>query len=265
MAVLQGNLLSTSLGRNVPFSAVIPTGNFGILLGIPRPQGPFKTLYLLHGIGSDHTDWLYNTSISAMAEAYGVAVIMPSGENGFYVDAGGGSDYGRFIGEELVRLTRGIFNLSGNRADTYIAGLSMGGFGALRNGIKYSETFGGAAGLSSALVVTPDLVIDEESPFPFTRKSFYQRAFGDIELLNGSDRDLYTLAQQRAQTGALPRLYMACGTEDSLRPANLALRDHWLSLGIPVTYDEGPGGHEWKFWDTYIAKVLAWMTGSDPA
>lgn len=259
MAIIQGNIMSNALQRTVPFAAILPTGDFGVIMGKPKPKGPFKTLYLLHGIGGDHMDWLIGSSIAAMAEEKGIAVIMPSAENGFYVDAAGGADYGRYVGEELVRTTREIFNLSTKREDTFIAGLSMGGYGALRNGLKYSDTFGYAAGLSSALVVDEASAPDDSSWFPFLRRSYFQRTFGDLSKISCSDLDLYALAKTRQQEIKLPRLYLACGTDDELVRENRAFRDYLQAEEIPVTYEEGPGGHEWSFWNTYIAKVLNWL------
>lgn len=263
MAIFHGNIMSVCLGRTVPIIAVIPSGSFGAIVGIPKPDGPFRTLYLLHGIGGDHTDWLYNTGIAALAEARGIAVILPSGENGFYVDAAGGANYGQYIGKELVTATRGIFNLSDQRKDTYIAGLSMGGYGALRNGLKYSDTFAGAAGLSPALVVGHPELYDEKAKFPFLRPSYQKRTFGDVTKITGSDRDIYALASKRKDEGALPRLYLACGTEDELLPASRDYHKHLAAENIPVTYEEGPGGHEWDFWRTYLIRVLDWMAAED--
>ena len=138
MAIIEVNFISQCLMRTVTFNAIIPADKFGPQAA--AQQKPFKTLYLLHGI-------------QAWAEANDLAVIMPSGENRFYLDdEKSGERYGEFIGRELVEFTRKLFPLSDRREDTFIAGLSMGGYGALRNGLKYAETFGCVAGLSSALI-----------------------------------------------------------------------------------------------------------------
>jgi putative tributyrin esterase len=260
MAIFHGSILSVSLGRSVPICAIVPAGGFAAIMGQPKPAGPFKTLYLLHGIGGDQTDWLYGSTIAAQAEAARIAVIMPAGENSFYVDAPGGANYSRFIGDELVTATRGIFNLSDRREDTFIAGLSMGGYGALHNGLKHGGRFGGAAALSAALVVGQPEIYSEDDSFPFLRPSYHERTFGDLAKIAGSEFDLSALARERKLQGNLPRLFMACGTEDSLLGANRKYRDFLVSEGIDVMYEEGPGGHDWKFWDTIIARVLAWMS-----
>ena len=115
---------------------------------------PYKTLYLLHGLLGNCTDWVMNTNIQRLAEDRNLAVVMPSGENSFYVNQIlPNNDFGEYIGRELVEMTRRMFPLSHKREDTFIAGLSMGGFGALRNGLKYHETFGYIAVLSGALQI----------------------------------------------------------------------------------------------------------------
>ena len=153
MALIQTTYFSKALSRNVTFTAVIPAPKM-VFPGMPAPEKkPFKTLYLLHGILGNHADWSSCSRIRMLAEEKNLAVMMPSGENSFYVDDEvRGNMFGEFIGVDLVEATREIFKLSDKREDTYIAGLSMGGYGAIRNGLKYCDTFSHVAGLSSALI-----------------------------------------------------------------------------------------------------------------
>ena len=134
MAVFQVNFMAETLGRTVPLFAILPTDK-SYLPGMERREEgkPYKTLYLLHGIVGNYTDWIYGTRIQRWAEERDLAVVMPSGDNSMYLDHAV-DRYGEFIGKELVEFTRKTFPLSGKREDTYIGGLSMGGFGALRNG-----------------------------------------------------------------------------------------------------------------------------------
>ena len=153
MAYLQINFLSESLCRQTILNAVVPVGG-----------KPFKTLYLLHGLYGNCMDWLANTRIAYWAEARNLAVIMPSADNSFYTDNEKSfAMYGEFFGRELVDVTRELLPLSHRREDTFIAGLSMGGYGAIRTGLKYHKTFGAIAGLSSALIT-------DDAPF-FTNAS----------------------------------------------------------------------------------------------
>ena len=224
------------------------------------PQGPFKTLYLLHGIFGDETDWVCGTRLQSWAQDRNLAVVMPAGENSFYVDNPRASRlYGTYIGKELVDFTRRTFPLSAKREDTFIGGLSMGGFGAIVNGLQNPETFGAVCALSSALILDSMMENKEYTDFLMTNKGYYESVFGDLDQVRGSDMDYDALAEKVAKEPVKPRFYMACGTEDGLIGVNRAFRDHLQGLGFDVTYEEGPGVHDWYFWDKYILKAMEWL------
>ena len=261
MALIQVNYVSAALMRTVTFQAVIPADKI-TFPGMPEKEfRTFKTLYLLHGVFGNYTDWVSGTNIQRWAEKKDLAVIMPSGDNMFYVDQEGAHNhYGEFVGKELVEFTRKLFPLSGRREDTFIAGLSMGGFGALRNGLKYHETFGRIAGLSSALVTDTLSSRTNDTPVFIESRAYAESVFGDLEEAVESDKNPAFQAKKLAREGkTLPQIYLACGTEDSLLPANRAFRDLLKEAGYPVTYEEGKGGHEWDFWNRYIRRVLDWL------
>ena len=260
MAFLSGNFMSQCLARTVPFQAVIPTKTFQDVIGAGdrsyTDTKPFKTLYLLHGIGGSDIDWLIGTCLGLYAENANIAVIMPAGENGFYTDNTAVERYGEFVGQELVEATRAMFNLSHKKEDTAIGGLSMGGYGALRNGLKYADTFGKIVALSAALVVDD---IDQSGNLafpPFNTLEYFGKVFGDISAVQGSDLDVKALADKHAKD---VEIFMACGTEDFLLAKNRAYRDYLAQIGANFTYSEGPGGHDWGFWDTYIEKAIGWL------
>lgn len=257
MALIQANIISGSLERMVPIQVILPVEKY--LDGAEKRL--FPTLYLLHGVTGNCTDWLTRTNILRWAEAKGLAVVMPSGENSFYVDRPERrSCYGQFVGQELVRLTRAMFPLSCRREDTFIAGLSMGGYGAVRNGLKYHDTFSRIAGLSSANVVDGIEKRTNNASSFLGRRDFAESIFGDLTKVRDSDSDPRWLAEQLRLTGApFPKIYLACGTEDGLLESNWRLRDALRAAGADVTYEEGPGDHEWDFWDRYIRRVLDWL------
>ena len=259
MALLDGNSMSRSLGRPVPIQVVLPTDKMAGPQG-QAPQGPFKTLYLLHGIFGDETDWVCGTRLQSWAQDRNLAVVMPAGENSFYVDNPRASRlYGTYIGKELVDFTRRTFPLSAKREDTFIGGLSMGGFGAIVNGLQNPETFGAVCALSSALILDSMMENKEYTDFLMTNKGYYESVFGDLDQVRGSDMDYDALAEKVAKEPVKPRFYMACGTEDGLIGVNRAFRDHLQGLGFDVTYEEGPGVHDWYFWDKYILKAMEWL------
>lgn len=261
MALIQANFMSGSLMRTVPVNIILPVDKLAFSGTTPKAVAAYKTLYLLHGIFGNYTDWVSGTNIQRWAEEKDLAVVMPSGDNMFYVDQKESLNYyGEFIGRELVELTRRTFPLSGRREDTFIAGLSMGGYGAMRNGLKYHDTFGCIAGLSSAMIVDGLEMRTNDTPITIQRRDFAESIFGDLSKAKDSDLNPKWLVEKlKDQQAELPKMYLACGTEDSLLNANREMRDYLRDAGVDVTYEEGPGGHEWDFWNRYIKKVIDWL------
>lgn len=261
MAFIQMNFLSKALMRTVPVNVIIPADKM-ILPGMPvREDKPYKTLYLLHGIFGNYTDWVNGTRIQRYAEENDLAVVMPSGDNSFYLDHPEAmNNYGDFIGRELVEITRKIFALSHRREDTYIGGLSMGGYGAVRNGLKYHDTFGAIVALSSALIVDGLKERTNDTPNQIERRDYAESVFGDLNAVSGSDKDPKYLVKQMIKNGdRFPGIYMACGQDDFLLDANRDFAEFLNDNGVRVTFEVGPGNHEWDFWDTYIKKAMDWL------
>lgn len=252
MALIQVNYLSKALFRNVPVNVILPVDQFdaGNNCYLNENGKKYKTLYLLHGLLGNYTDWVSYTRIRKWAEEKNLAVVMPSGDNAFYFNSRTPwNDYGTYIGEELVEVTRRMFPLSDKREDTFIAGLSMGGFGALRNGIVYSETFSHVAGLSGALHIFED-----------TSEEANNGLFDNKEAAAKTDKNPWVAVEEMiSEKRSIPKFYMACGTKDELMPASVAFRDFLKSKDIEVTWDEEEYGHEWDFWDSQIKKVLDWL------
>ncbi len=257
MSIIHAEFLSSCLRRQVSFKAIIPLEKPGTR--VPEKRN-LKTLYLLHGYMGNCTDWLADSCVHELAQRHDMAVIMPSGENSFYVDnPDNESFFGEFIGDEIVGFTRALFPLSVKREDTLIGGFSMGGFGAIRNGLKYTEVFGSVIALSSALITDKlaDATMDY-SKAPESEK-YYVKTFGSLDRLGGSDNDPKALAKKAADSkGLFPDLYMACGTEDFLIEENRSFKKYMEKLRVPFTYVEEPGSHDWKFWNPQIEKALDW-------
>lgn len=258
MAQLKVDFMSKSLMRTVSINVILPVDK--VFLGKEEEVKPFKTLYLLHGIFGNNSDWISGTRIQSWAQEKNIAVVMPSGENKFYINNEYTCErFSDFIGEELIEITRKMFHLSNKREDTFIAGLSMGGYGAIINGLKFNNTFGCIAGLSSALILDDVLSGDEGISAIMGGRQYYTGIFGDLSKLRGSDKDYEALAKELSNRENIPRMYLCCGTEDHLINANRKFRDLLLENNFDVTYVEGPGEHNWYFWDEYILKVLEWL------
>ena len=265
MAVLHAEVFSESLMRKVPLTCLIPADkcDYANLENEKPTPRPYRTLYLLHGAFGSETDYLMNSRIAAYADQYKVAIIMPAGENHFYLDGRSGvSDFGTFVGSELVEITRRLFPLSEKREDTGIAGLSMGGYGAVVNGLMHPETFGSIGMLSAALIQERVINSTFEEPMPLFNRRYYQEIYKDIDAIKGSELDYQQQISKMAKAGqTIPNFFICCGEED-VACIDDARNYHALleELGIAHHYHEGPGGHDWNYWDENLAKLLAWFT-----
>jgi S-formylglutathione hydrolase FrmB len=259
MAIFQINFFSQALKRQVPLAAVIPLDAPPEIM--PNRPDTYKTVFLLHGFSAGHFDWLYSAPLGELAVKHGLAFIMPAGENSFYLnDEIRGALYEDFICKELPVFCRKIFPLSAKVQDTTVAGLSMGGFGAIHSGLAYPEVFGNIIALSSALITDEVSGMKEGQGNAIAPYSYYRHTFGPPEKLLGSHNDPKALARKLMENHtAIPNIYMACGTEDFLIRENRDFHQHLQSLGIKHEYVEGPGIHDWVFWNEYIAKALAWL------
>jgi len=251
--------------RTIPINVVIPTDKAIDFEAIQVTQ-PFKTLYLLHGIFGNYTDWISLTRIQSWAQDKNIVVVMPSGDNRFYIDRDiPGERYGTFIRKELVEFTRKTFPLSHHRADTFIGGLSMGGYGAIINGLSAPETFGAICALSAATIIggfaQRDFEqLEEGTDDIFKSKEYFEMVFGNLDQVVGSDKDYIAVAAQVIAAGSeKPRLYVACGIDDFLFDSNVVFKDKMIEFGFDVTWVQDEGDHNWLFWDTYIEKFLEWL------
>jgi len=260
MAVIQTEYFSQAMRGFVSFSAVLPVDLPPTETLPPRYKGgPWPTLYLLHGYSGARNDWLKNSPIEMLAAQYGIAVIMPDGGNRFWIDnAVTGINAGELLGRELPEVTRGMFNLSCRREDTLIGGLSMGGYGAIRNGLKYNDTFSTILAFSSAMITTCYARGElDEHPEMGLPASYYFHVFGPKEQMAGSDMDAAALAEKCLGNNA-PALFMACGSEDFLFSRNLELHDSLTAIGYPHEWWVEPGVHDFNFWNKAIKAGLAW-------
>ena len=260
MAFIQVNFFSKALKRLAPFNALVPIDTFEIPGQEKIERGPMKSIYLLHGYSGNHMDWALGSKIQELSLIHNVAIFMPSGENNFYLDdADMGALYSEYVGNELVEFTRKMFPISKKREDTFIGGLSMGGYGAIRNGLKYSHNFSRIIALSSALITHNIATIPEDYKDEIADYKYYRRVFGNLKELLGSDKDPEALIiKLKKENAAIPKIYMACGTEDFLLKENRNYEKFLTSQEVEHTYVEGPGIHDWKFWNEYIEKAIIW-------
>jgi putative tributyrin esterase len=240
--------LSTSMTVLLPQQTTTQIGMTGRTTGEAPP-----VLYLLHGLSDDDTIWLRRTSIERYAAPLGLAVVMPQVHRSFYADQAYGGRYWTFLSEELPELVGSLFRVSDRRQDTFVAGLSMGGYGALKWAMRQPERFAAAASLSGAVDVAGLRTHRTRPEDP----RMFERVFGDRNPA-GTPDDLHWLLT-RVEQADLPALYLCCGTEDELIGDNRAFVESCGAAGVAIESDFGPGAHDWAYWDEQIQRVLAWL------
>ena len=167
------------------------------------------------------------------------------------------------MAEELPSIVRAMFRVSDRREDSFVAGLSMGGYGALKMALTKPDRYAFAAslsGLADVAVWRNELAGDRGNAF--VREM--ERVFGPLADIPDSEHDLFRLSADLVAAGRpLPDIYQCCGTEDGLYAGNVRFRDHLSALDWPLEYAEGPGGHSWDLWDRDIQVVLQRITARD--
>ena len=249
MALLHIDHVPETVKVNLPLNVILPDpGKMG---GIPVARR--KVLYLLHGLSDDASAWQRYSSIETLAAAYGLVVVMPSVGRSFYTDQPNGQKYFTYLTEELPRYLEDVFGLSPRRADTLIAGNSMGGYGAFKAAFLRPELYSAVASFSGFLS------LDFLRAYPDDpRRPEFAALFGDLEKLHGSEHDPAVWLQRAAKNpSALPRLFIACTRQEDLYPLSLQFHAACQSLGIQVDYHEEDGLHDWFFWDGQIKRFLA--------
>lgn len=244
MSFFSGVFKSEQLGSNANFYITLPDNIKNC-----------KVLYLLHGLSDNHTDWMRKTSIERYANQRNTAVIMPDGARSFYTDMAFGRNYYSYISHELPNYINSVFNLNQSRENTFIAGLSMGGYGAVKIALSNPEKYAGAASLSGALDFASLLKSGDDE-----YKRLILLILGENPEVETNRNNLFYLIDELSKTDApKPAIYQACGTEDFLYEANQNFKAKISEFDFNYKYEEGPGAHTWDFWDEYIQKAMDFL------
>lgn len=253
MALLHLSLYSDSLMMDSSVTIIFPQDCERVLdERKPLFKGPYKVLYLLHGLKQNETSWTRMSSLERYVSQLPLVVVMPSVHRSFYTDQVRGFPYFTYVADELPRLMAEMFNISTKREDTFVAGLSMGGYGAFKLALSRPDQYGYAASLSGALDLIGLRAQQGDSPYD----KEMENTFGDLNRVEGSEHDLFALA--RNLTTTKPELFMSCGTEDFLYEGNVHFRDTFKET-LSITYHEESGAHTWPYWDRNIQRILDWL------
>lgn len=262
MAFAEFKFRSKELCRYVPFDVILPNDtNLEVKEGNCYYDREPKTLVLLGGYGNSELSWIYGTHIMDLAAKYNLAVILPSGENSFYLDnPGTGRSYGRYIGVELVSYVQKMLNLPEGKKHTFIGGISMGGYGAIHTGLAYPETFGKAIAFSSALIIRDIAEKKEDFEDGLGNYEYYRQIFGDLDLVGKSTFNPELQIKMLKDKGAeLPEFYLTCGTGDPFLEHNREFYEFLQKEEIQSSYLEKEGNHDWFFWDGCLEDAILWL------
>lgn len=264
MALMETHYYSHALGSNITLNVFVPTpGSAEAITDVNHTvkydyDAGLPVVYLLHGAFGDAFSWVRYSNIDRYAQDRGVVVVMASAENSFYHDMVHGKAYKTFFTEELPTFIQGVFPVSRDRDKTFIGGFSMGGYGAWYLGLSRPDLYAKAFSLSGVLDVATQVRATQSDP-TYGSVMNMEDVFADPYHLEGTDSDLFALYDKAVAAGTVPQLYQACGTEDFLYGLNQSFKARLEAKGADFVYEEGPGGHEWNFWDTFVQRALDWM------
>lgn len=252
MAFFTGNVYSKSMLIDTQLNVIIPHDGRDY-----SAKAKPKTLILLHGLSDNASAWYRRTSIDRYAEKHNILVAMPEVQRSYYNNMVYGQNAYTYIAHELPELLKAMFHTSIDRDDMMIAGLSMGGYGAMLAAFKNPDRFGYCGAFSGAYDIQGlmDMPVDTVPVVEGLDKDI-QAIFGSEKIIPESITIPYVLRESEKQK-IKPRLYMTCGTEDFLYPVNTQIRDVIKELSIDMVYEEWRGIHEWRFWDESVEKMLS--------
>ena len=256
MALMRINFFSEALGKHHHFNLILPEQSEHYDMNAVPPLLP--SVMILHGLSSDNNSYLRFTNVERYANEHNIAVILPDGDHSFYANMLYGHSYANHI-MEVWLYAHQVFPLSKERGDNFLAGHSMGGFGVIKTAFEQAELFGKACFMSSAT--------DIERLLNYDWPDFKMYGIiGDVTTTAGTSLDIKKIVKNgidEAGIEGLPELYMMCGTEDFIYEDNVEFKSFLDSKGISFKYEEGPGEHDYAYWDQGILKAIQWMTKNE--
>lgn len=251
MSSFSGTIYSRSLGMDTNLNIITPRGKLTDNGNLPR------VAYLLHGLSDNAAAWIENANLRELCDKYNVAFVMPEVQRSFYTDMAFGLDYYTFISKELPEMVSSLFRFSEKREDTYIMGLSMGGYGAVKIGMRNPDKFAGIGGFSSVCDV--EAAMKDADNVTFTEREKVS-VLGNNLILNPDD-DLYHIAEEFSKSGKDMKIYLSCGSDDFLLSMNKEYENYLSDKGIPHIFETWEGIHNWKFWRESLDKALETFFG----
>lgn len=237
---------SRSLGRTMQYRVLLPEA-------YDREGKRYPVVYLLHGVFGDHTNWDSLTGVAEYAHALDMIVAMPDGDNSWYTNSGStpADRFEDYVVEDFVSEIDARYRTRASGESRAVAGLSMGGYAAVKFALKYPERFAFAGSISGAFDATADLH-ERRADLRERLLEVYGATGHPVRAAN----DVFRLAAT-AHAKQVPVLYLDCGTEDEFLSVNRRFSSELKRKDFRCEYVEAPGGHEWPYWDRRIQPLLA--------
>ena len=254
MSLIQCKYQSNVLRMSTDITLILPRFN-----PARKPHPKFRTLYLLHGFTGDSFDWIRFSNIERFAEEYQTAVVMPCAYNSVYTDMAFGQDYFTYLSTEMADFVAAAFPLSEKREERYVAGCSMGGYGAVKWALARPDFFSAAVSFSGSLHAEDR--IKGLSPHAGNQ---CEGIYGKPPVVDPKTQDVFAMLKTMAEKGeTIPRLFLCCGLEDKsyLQKATADFLELAASFGIETTFAGGHGGHTFAYWESLFPQVFEWLTG----
>lgn len=244
---------SALMQKEMPYEVILPAD-------YEDSNTRYPVLYLLHGLFGHFDNWITHSNLADYAAHYRLIIVNPEGGDGWYTDSAVISDdkFESYIIKDLIPDVDARFRTLQDRRGRAVAGLSMGGYGALKFGVKYPSTFALAASMSGAL--DPATRSDATPGYAWSVvKPSILKVYGDVGSKTRAENDLYQLVKNlpNDRLSALPYFYLDCGTEDGWLTGNRQLADIFLERKIPHEFRQMPGAHSWAYWDARVKYILA--------
>ena len=266
MSRIELSYLSPALGYRTTVTALIPSIDWIEMMRGVKAESfygrTFPSLWLLHGTSGDNDCWTRFTRIESWAEKYGIAVFMPDCRLSAFSDMDKGPAFYTFVSEELPAFCRRMFPIRQGRAHNFIGGLSMGGYGALKIGLRNPDRYSLILNLSGGVdrLAHVERTIQQDKQTGLHNLTAMRATFGDLSKVQGGIHDVFALAEDLARSGrSKPKIFTSVGTQDPHWDENVRLRTHLIKNDYDVHWEQGPYIHDWTNWNHYIELALEWV------
>ena len=244
---------SKLMAREMPYRVILPVN-----YRTSNEKTFYPVLYLLHGLTGHFDNWANKTKLADYAEKYNYIIVMPEGDNGWYSDSASvpNDRYESYIIKELIPEIDKKFRTVADKKHRAVAGLSMGGYGSIKFGLKYSEMFELVGSFSGALGAAS--LTEKEVGTKGAVAESILGVFGKAMSETRQANDIFQMIKEISpdKMKSLPFIYLDCGTEDFLLNNNRDFANLLQEKKIPHEFRQLPGAHDWKFWDSQVQEFL---------